>query len=187
MSSPSRINLNTHAMIPDSFLRSTLLFQSVRFNFGRIRILILMPIYLAVNGCGQVAPRKDPVTSDGVNQIFMRSLNRQIAVGKEMQSILNVEQADLSMTSGSMRLLSEQIQHLNSRDKAKLMLMYLIVFEFDGEKAETLGNFLGDDRARVGGALAQISDTDFRQACRNLGVSENRYRMFRRLVNRWQK
>lgn len=174
-------------MNPVSFLRSTALSESIGFNLGRIRRLILLPICFAVNGCGQIAPRENSVTSGEINQIFMRSFSRQIAVGKQMQSILNVEQTDLSMTSGSMKLLSEQIQHLNSRDKTKLMLMYLIVFEFDGEKAETLGSFLEDDRARVGGALAQISDTDFRQACRNLGVPENRYRMFRRLVNRWQK
>lgn len=174
-------------MIPAGFLILTALHESMGFNPGRIHRLILLPICFAVNGCGQIASSEDSVTSDGLNRIFMRSLSRQLAVGKEMQSILNVDQADLSMTSDAASSLSEQIQLLDSRDKTKLMLMYLIVFEFDGEKAETLGDFLGDDRSRVGVALARISDSDFRQACRNLGVSENRYRMFRRLVSRWQK
>jgi hypothetical protein len=159
--------------------------KTPRFRFPMVGIIphSLLPITL-VGGCG-ILQADDLSERDATNRIFMRSFTRNLAVGDTMQEVLRFPPADMVITPEGARDLSRSVQGLPVAEKCRLMLLYLIVFDFDGEKAELLGENLGGDRVVVGKTLREIPDENFKQACRHLGVPLERVRMFRKLVNRW--
>ena len=147
-------------------------------------ILRAMVPLVFIGGCGIVSA-EDLSEWDATNRIFMRSFSRNLAVGGIMRQILGISPEDMVLTREGARDLSRSIQGLAVAEKCRLMLLYLIVFDFDGEKAELLVEDLGNDRVVVGETLSKIPDESFKQACRHLGVPERRVRMFRILVTEW--
>lgn len=160
--------------------------KNYRSAHGIIRALFASLTFVVACGCLDRVAAEDPVVTDGTNRIFMKSLSRLLAEGEAMQTILGVDASDMQLTPDTKNALSKEIQRLPAAEKNRLMLLRLLCFDYDGEKAEMLGEDLGDDKVRVGETLSRISDNDFRKACSYLGVPENRTKMFRTLVNRWR-
>ncbi|MEO8615658.1 MAG: hypothetical protein ABI600_10990 [Luteolibacter sp.] len=132
-----------------------------------------------------IVSASDLAAEDATNRIFVRSFSRNLACGDTMRGILGILPKDMVLTPEGARDLSREIRGIPVAEKCRLILLYLIVFDFDGEKAEMLVEDLGNDKVVVGETLARIPDESFKEACRNLGVSEQRVRMFRNLVIKW--
>jgi DNA-directed RNA polymerase specialized sigma24 family protein len=141
---------------------------------------------ITANACLTNVAAENLKETDVTNRIFVRSFSRHLAVGKVMQTVLGVDPNDLVLTAESSKALAEEIQRLPVDEKSRLTLLYLLAFNIDGEKGHLIGENLGDDKAHVGEALARISDNEFKMACRYLGVSEDRVKVFRALVNAWR-
>ena len=159
--------------------------KSYYYRLSIVNIILHAMVPLAfIGGCG-ISSADDLSEKDATNRIFMRSFSRNLAVGDTMREILGIPPEDMVLTPDDRRALSRAIQGLPVAEKCRLMLLKLIVFDFDGENAEILVEDLGNDRVVVGETLEKISDESFKQACRHLGVPVERVRMFRKLVTKW--
>lgn len=125
--------------------------------------------------------------SDIANRIIMESLSPFLGVNETMSEIVGFTEKEWSLRKKEYENCRELTKALPINQKCRIMLLNLILFDFDGENAELLHLQLGDDVLEVGKKLSEISDDDFKQACRNVGVPESRSIMFRKLVTIWAK
>jgi len=78
-----------------------------------------------------------------------------------------------------------EIDRLSVDDKCLLALFWGLSLPWDGEKAETFGDFLGKDRVVVARRLQKIPEADLQHLCRYMGFPENRAPWLRRMIAQW--